>query len=67
MYKLKYVHNVKEGDGAAERGWGMEKYMTASVVDVVMPKKKKRGVGYKENDSGSGEGGGCTGEDYDEN
>ena len=43
--------------------------MTASVVDVVVQKKKKtRGVGYKENDSGGGKGGGCTeGEDYDEN
>jgi hypothetical protein len=43
--------------------------MTASVVDVAVQKKKKRGVGYKENDSGGGEGGGCTKgeEDYDEN
>jgi hypothetical protein len=43
--------------------------MAASVVDVVVQKKKKRGVGYKENDSRGGEGGGCAEgeEDYGEN
>jgi hypothetical protein len=43
--------------------------MAVSVVDVVVQKKKKRrGVGYKENNSRGGWGGsGAEGEDYDEN
>ena len=40
MYKSKYVHNLEEGDGWSSRK-RMEKYMTASVVDVVVQKKKR--------------------------